>query len=274
MSAERGEQRMRRALAVLVLVLAMCGARTAAAADADSKQSAYRLSLRLDVPLLLIAGGMASSFLFLNETAPPACAPLCDRNDVNAFDRHFAGWYSKSWTTVGDVTTASILILVPAGLIIGNPTRGGLGDLLVVGEAVLVTSAFQVTASYAVGRPRPRVYGEEAPVSERSDPNAARSFFSGHVATCLAGTMVATAALWRMDRPRLGWAVLAVGLTGSALIGIARIAGGGHFPSDVVVGYAVGAGVGIAIPALHDLNIRAAPLALPNTAGLSVATTF
>jgi membrane-associated phospholipid phosphatase len=265
---------MKRALATAMLLLTIFGARTASARLDESRQSAYPLSFRLDVPLLLIAGGMASSFLFMNETAPPACAPLCDRADVNAFDRPFAGWYSKTWTTVGDITTASVLVLVPAGLLIGEPSRGGLVDLLVVGEAVLLTSALQVTASYAVGRPRPRLYGEEAPLSERADANASRSFFSGHVATCLAGTIVATTALWRMDRRRLGWAVLAVGVAGSALIGIARIAGGGHFPSDVLVGYAVGLGVGIAIPALHDLDLRVAPLAVADSAGLSVATSF
>jgi membrane-associated phospholipid phosphatase len=265
---------MKRTLVTVMLLLAMCSARTVAAQAPEPKKSAFRLSVRLDVPLLLISGGMASSYLFMNETAAPACAPLCDRADVNAIDRHFAGWYSQTWTTVGNVTTAAVLVLIPAGLLVGEPSRGGLGDLLVVAEAVLLTSALQVTASYAVGRPRPEVYGEEAPLSERSSADGGRSFFSGHVATCLAGTIVATSALWRMDRPRLGWAVLSVGLAGSALIGVARIAGGGHFPSDVLVGYAVGAGVGIAIPALHDLDLRAAPLALPDTAGLSVATSF
>jgi membrane-associated phospholipid phosphatase len=260
--------------ATIALLLAMCGSRSVSAQDVDAKQSAYRLSFRLDAPLLLIAGGMASSYLFTNETAPPACAPLCDRADVNAFDRRFAGWYSKTWTTVGNVTMVAVFVLVPAGLLVGEPSRGGLGDLLVVGEAVLLTSALQVTASYAVGRPRPEVYGEEAPLAERSSADAGRSFFSGHVATCLTATIVATTALWRMDRRRLGWAVLSVGLAGSALIGVARIAGGGHFPSDVLVGYAVGAGVGIAVPALHDLDLRAAPLALPDTAGISVATSF
>jgi len=130
-----------------------------------------------------------------------------------------------------------------------------------------------VPVSYAVGRPRPRVYGDEAPLSERTDPNAARSFFSGHAGNCLATTIVATTALHRIGRPRLAWAVLAVGLAGSALVGVSRVAAGGHFPSDVFVGYAVGAGVGIAVPALHGLSVRASPLAFPG-AGLSLSGRF
>jgi membrane-associated phospholipid phosphatase len=261
--------RKRACLAVMAAML--WGGRIPAAQAAES---AYDLSFELDVPLLLLAGSAAGSYLVMNEAPPPHCAPLCDRANVNPFDRPFAGVYDKNWQTVGDIATASTLLLVPGGLLLGEPSRAGLRDLVVVGEAVLVTSAVQVTMAYAVDRPRPRVYGEEAPLSERTDANAARSFFSGHVANCLAGTMVATTALWRTDHPRLGWAVLVAGLTGSAVVGVARIAAGGHFPSDVLIGYAVGAGVGIAIPALHDKKLQPTALALPNAAGLGIRGTF
>ncbi len=262
----------KRWLATLVVVLSICGSTTAA--RADESRSAYRLSFELDAPLLLLSGGVAAAFLFMDETGPPACAPLCDRANVNPIDRHFAGTYSESWTRVGDITTASLLVLVPAGLLIGEPSRAGFKDLVVVAEAVLLTSALQVTTSYAVNRPRPRVYGEEAPLDERNDANAGRSFFSGHVANCLAATIVASTALRRTGHPTLAWAVLVVGAAGSALVGVARVEGGGHFPSDVVIGYAFGAGVGIALPALHDRQLQAAPLALPGAAGVSVAGRF
>jgi membrane-associated phospholipid phosphatase len=247
--------------------------RVAAAPDVVPR-SAFRLSFNLDAPLLLIGGAVASSFLFLNETAPPACAPLCDRSQVNAFDRPFAGLYSPRMQTLGDLATAATILLVPAGLLVAEPSRGGLGDLLVVGEAALLTSAVQVPVSYAVGRPRPRVYGEKAPLAERDDANAGRSFFSGHAANCLAVTMVTTTALRRTHHRRLAWTVLAVGLTGSVVVGIARVGAGGHFPSDVLVGYAVGAGVGIAVPALHAANFEVRPLADAQIRGLAIAHAF
>jgi hypothetical protein len=123
-------------LATLVVVLLMCGSTTAA--RADEPRSAYRLSFELDAPLLLLAGGVAASFLVMNETGPPACAPLCDSANVNRIDRHFAGTYSETWTRVGDITTASVLVLVPVGLLIGEPSRAGLKDLVVVAEASIV----------------------------------------------------------------------------------------------------------------------------------------
>jgi membrane-associated phospholipid phosphatase len=269
---KREVTRRLRIITALSVVCCVVGARPGHAADA--RQSAYRLSFELDASLLLVAGGVASSFLFMSEANPPACAPLCDRSNINPLDRPFAGIYDERWQLVGDISTISTLVLVPAGLLLGEPSRAGLKDLLVVGEALLVTSAIQVSASYMVNRPRPRVYGEEAPLDERNDPNAGRSFFSGHAANCLAGTIVTAVALRRIGSPRLAWAVLAVGLSGSALVGFSRVAAGGHFPSDVVIGYAIGVGVGIAIPALHGLSLQATPLALPGTAGLSIAGRF
>lgn len=258
--------------AALVGLLVACGA--AGPARAEAPRSAYRLSVGLDVPLLLITGGVAASFLVLNEGAPPHCAPLCDRSDINAFDRHFAGYYDQGWRTTGNVTMVAVFALVPTALLVAEPSRAGLSDLLVVGETVLLVSSIQVLASYAVGRPRPYVYGEEAPLDERTEPNARRSFFSGHVANTLAAGMVASLAIRRAGHPRLAWATLGVGIVGSALVGVSRVASGGHFPTDVVVGFAVGAGAGIAIPALHDLNLQAAPLVAPGAGGLSLTGRF
>jgi len=80
--------------------------------------------------------------------------------------------------------------------------------------------------------------------------------------------------LFRTRHRTLAWTVLASGLTGSALVGVSRIAAGGHFPSDVLVGYAVGAAVGIALPALHPLNLQVRPIADAHTQGLALAAAF
>jgi membrane-associated phospholipid phosphatase len=235
---------------------------------------AYELSVPLDVPILLISGGLAASYLVLNEGAPPYCAPLCDRSNVNAFDRWAAGHYSTTWQAVGDVTTGLTLALVPLSLLLGEKWRPALNDAVVLAEAALVTSAIQVTTSYAVGRPRPRVYDDEAPLDQRNNANAARSFFSGHVANGVAITLVTFEALARLRHRKLSITVLVAGLAGSALIGVARVGAGGHFPSDVVAGAAVGAGVGIALPAMHASGVRVVPLALGDARGLALTATF
>ncbi len=274
--AKRGVGLSRRTrLAVLLAVWLGVATSGVAAADLDgSPGPAYQLSWQLDLPVLLISGGLATSYLVVGEKAPPFCAPVCDRANVNAFDRWAAGDYNTTWQTVGDVTTGVILVALPLSLFIGESWRPALNDLVVVSEALLTSSAIQVMSSYAVGRPRPRVYGQTAPLDQRTNGNAARSFFSGHVANGMAATFATVEALSRLRHPTLALVTLIVGVTGTALIGVARVGAGGHFPSDVLIGAAVGSGVGIAIPALHGVGMRVAPMAVSEGRGLSLTASF
>jgi len=263
----------RLALALAIVVVFIRGF-ASSVAHAEEIGPVYQLSVDLDVPVLLLGGGMASSYFLMGETAAPACAPRCDPSTVNAFDRPFAGLYSRSWQTVGDVATASTLVIVPLSLIFDEGPRNGLRDVLVVGEAVLMTSGLEAIVNYAVKRPRPRLYGDEAPLDERDDGNAGRSFFSGHVGNCVAATTATMITLRHLGHMKLSWAVFAVGAGGAALVGVARVAAGSHFPSDVLVGAAVGTSFGIALPALHAAHVRVTPLADSAGRGLVVSGVF
>ena len=245
-----------RAISVSLVILTQLMPADASADDGP----AYELSLEVDLPLVLISGALASSFFLRSEVGPAHCAPLCDPSNLNPLDRKFAGYYDQKWGTVGDISTASVLLFGPVMLMIGEGPLDGLNDSLVVAESALAASAVQVLVSYAVKRPRPRVYGEKAPFDSRDDANAARSFFSGHVGNGVAATLATSLAFFRIDEPIWGWATLAAGLGGSALIGVARIAAGSHFPTDVLVGAAVGAALGIAIPALHGWGVSVSPV--------------
>ncbi len=262
-------------MTALALCMAMFASREAAA-DEPARGPAFKLSLDVDASLLLVSGGLASGFFLLDEVSAPRCAPLCDRKNINALDRGSAGNYSPTWGKVGDVAVAATMLAGPASLLIAEGLGAGLNDSLVAGEAALVTSALQVTISYATQRPRPRVYGTRAPEDERNDANAGRSFFSGHVANGVAVTLATTRAFMRLDRPALAWTMFGIGMAGSTLIGVSRIQAGSHFPTDVVIGGLVGAGVGLAIPALHAPgrrlpNVQAVPIVTDSGAFLSVS---
>jgi membrane-associated phospholipid phosphatase len=229
---------------------------------------AHRLKLELDLPIVLIAGGMASSFFFLPELEGVSCAPSCDRSHINALDRKAAGLYDPRWGTVGDIATAATLAAPAIVIVLDEGLKDGLNDDLVVGEAALVASAMQISMSYMVARPRPRVYSEETPLAERTNANAARSFFSGHVANTVATSVAALRTFQRLGQPVAGWTMLVAGLAGSSLVGVARVASGAHFPSDVLVGAAVGAGLGIALPAVHGSGATLMPFGSEQGAGL------
>jgi len=87
------------------------------------------------------------------------------------------------------------------------------------------------------GRPRPAdlaMFGGSAQyraVWPPAGPGAGKSFSSGHVATAFA---LCSGASFYSLHPSLSGAALVVGLSYGLLMGLARIAQGGHFPTDVL----------------------------------------
>jgi len=97
---------------------------------------------------------------------------------------------------------------------------------------------------HAVGRGRPSVYLPDLVVREGSGGGHGLGYLSGHSATAAATLTVVMVALPRRARP---WLAVVV-----ALVGIARIVHGVHFPADVVGGWAFGALIGVAVVALYE----------------------
>lgn len=261
-----------RLVAFCAVLVAIVGAPwLATSAHARDRGPAYELDLELDLSLGLVGAGAASGFLFLDDAGRgPACAPVCPKSQVNAFDRPAAGLYDEGWASVGDIGVFTTMAFTPLVIFLDEGLSNGLNDNVVVVEAALISAALQVSLSYAIERPRPRVYSDEAPLSERNDANAARSFYSGHVAETMAVTVAGMRTFQRLGKPATAWAVLGAGVAGTGFVGISRVLSGGHFPSDVIAGAAVGTGVGLALPALHDEPVRVLPTGLPGGGGVTV----
>jgi membrane-associated phospholipid phosphatase len=109
-----------------------------------------------------------------------------------------------------------------------------------------------------------------APLDKRSNADAARSFFSGHVANTMGATLATLRTFQRLGKPALGWVMFSAGVAGSGLVGVSRVLAGSHFPSDVLIGAAMGAGIGIAVPALHEPGFAVMPIAGTDAGGLLV----
>lgn len=265
--------RMRRA--IIASVFAMALVFVSFARDASAAGPAYRLDPEVDVPIVLVGGAVTAGFLFLEETPASTCADGCDRESVFVLDRWAAGNYSAGWTGVGDIATGATILFGPLVLTLRQGLRDGLHDSLVVGEAVLLSSAVQVLSSYAVPRARPRAYGgPEVPLEDRTNANAARSFFSGHVADSVASVVATVRTLQKLGERRLAAFVLGFGIAGSTLVGTARVMSGGHFPSDVLAGAMVGTGFGLLIPHIHSLPVAVTPAAFGDGGGAMISGKF
>jgi membrane-associated phospholipid phosphatase len=250
---------------VLVAVVAAAGP----ARGADARE-VYELHPLVDVPVTVAALAIAGIPYELPHLISPRCP--CDPAEVNRLDRFAIGYHDEVAATASDVT-AGLAMLVPP---LADALRLGLGpalrdDVGVFVETLSVNGALVVIAKYLTQRPLPLTY-EGRPRYVES-PRGYRSFYSGHTST-VAAALTATAWTIRRREGEQIWPWVLAGVT-TASVAVERVAGGRHFPTDVVAGAVAGLVVGTAVPWLHVRRTRALPVALfPARNALVVAWTL
>src|SRR5256885_13051013 len=163
----------------------------------------------VDLPALGIAS--LSTTVWFIDLGPAYCAPLCDKSTLNPIDRPFAGHHRPGWTTAGTLA-AGVVLSAPFPLLLAfESPKHALSDTIVIAEAVMFAAATGVVFEVGARRPRPFLYGTEAPLDERLDTNAGLSFYSGHTTDSFAATIATWIALNRLHvAPK--WRYLALGL--------------------------------------------------------------
>lgn len=237
---------------------------------------------RIDGPVLGVAATAWLSLALAQKKIvdAPTCGP-CDRATINPFDRPLAGRHDAvadgvSWGT------AALVLALPIAIDAGDVARAGRGwarfghDLGIYAEAIALDGALNEIVKLAVRRPRPFVYDATLPAATRAASDGYVSFYSEHSSVTFAAATAYTTifALRHRDRPGL------TALVGSALFSLAattaalRVVAGKHFYSDVIVGSAVGIGIGAAVPLLHYYVRRRLPVqpALVPVAGGAIFT--
>jgi undecaprenyl-diphosphatase len=131
--------------------------------------------------------------------------------------------------------------LLVVGLL-GDDAWRRLAIALIAG--ILLTAVVVLLIKFTVRRQRPE--GEWGQLYRRADPH---SFPSGHAARALMLAVIAMA----LGPAWLGWLLL----VWAPLVGLARVATGLHYVSDVLAGWVLGLMMGLATLALFD---RLAPL--------------
>jgi membrane-associated phospholipid phosphatase len=247
-----------------VLAVATAVALAAPGGAAAGEPPVYALDPRVDVPVAAVSAAIVALPPLLDSRIVRERCP-CDRGDVNAVDRRVIGNRSVAASTASDV---SLALAVAAPPLLGL-ARLGIGeawitDTAVFAETLLVNGAIVQVTKYAVQRPRPRTYAGEQRWVE--DADGYQSFYSGHVSTVFAA-LAAAAYTARLRDGERGWPWL-VALAGGGSVAAERVVAGQHFPTDVLVGAAMGLAVGVAVPALHA---RGGPRLVPAAAGTGFA---
>ncbi|TNE61591.1 MAG: phosphatase PAP2 family protein [Bacteroidetes bacterium] len=248
-------------------------------AGTTAAQSPYRLAWGKD--LAITGAGLSTGLLGLQLRSnltlyTPASLSQLDASTINAFDRRAVDQYSTRAQNISDIffysSLATPLFFLPARL-----HRNDMAIITIMWfESAFLTTGVTVLTKYATQRTRPFVYNEQAPEADKLTTNAKSSFFSGHASMTAVSSFLA-ARVYADYFPDSKWkpVVWGVAATIPAVTGYLRVAGGKHFPTDVLTGYLVGAGIGILIPHFHRIrDTRSGFRIRGGTGGLAVSWTW
>lgn len=245
------------AVALTSALLVVEAAETPKPSDAPSESSAgatapvdsvYELHPWTDG---LVLGTTTLSWAVLSIAGPSWVTPHCpcSASDVPPFDRVALHWNSQAADVISTVTEV-LALLAPLGvdLIDVGFGRALFEDMVVYAEVLSISGTATEAAKFAVQRPRPYVYGTTSTAVLTSSASYT-SFFSGH-ATATFGALTTLAMTESLRHGPTVWPWLVVGLVGTS-VAVERVLAGQHFPTDVIVGAAVGMGTGVLVPWLH-----------------------
>lgn len=227
----------------------------------------YELNFKKEAWITGLALPMsATGFVFGKNLQPltPEEISLLDANDINKLDRFTVNNFSQKVITRSDITLNTTIALgfasnfiIPAVFSSSDSYGKQLGVLGVMWlETNLVNYGLTEMVKTTIKRNRPFLYGTGAPDDLRYTKDARKSFFSGHASFTATNSFYAASLLTSYQKGNpwnpLIWGVAAMP---PLLVAFQRVRAGKHFPTDVAVGYVVGAACGILIPKLHEVKL-------------------
>lgn len=222
------------------------------------KSSPYKMHAFLDFPIVGVSGlGSAGARFLQRQVEPLSGVEISNLSTANIpkFDLSAHSQWSPTADKVSKFGTYAAI--VTPGLLLLSPdiSRDDWGTIILLSAETFAFTDFavQMTKVQAL-RPRPYLYNPDitVPANLLEDREHRFSMLSG--STAYSAAMSFTAASMFADfhpkskyKPYV-WIAAAVI---PATVGYLRYRSGMHYPSDILVGYAVGTSVGLAIPYIH-----------------------
>jgi membrane-associated phospholipid phosphatase len=250
----------------------------------NNTQSIYKLKPKVDIPVTAVGMGWSLyAFTKIYSKNPSTVEQIqaLRKEDINGFDRWAADVYSEKAANTSDFFFYGAMPL-PLVLLADKHIRRDAGKIgLMYLEAMSVTGLLYTGATYTFDRYRPLAYNPKVPMEERTRGGSKNSFFAGHVA--LVGTSsFFTAKVFADYHPhsKLKYFFYGAAIVSTAGTGYLRHRGGKHFPSDILLGTAVGTLSGILVPHFHknklfkDPNLSLLPYTTGQSHGLALNYRF
>ena len=221
----------------------------------DGPQEIYKIKPGIDWPLTL-AGTAFSLYgfskIYGRDAVPEATILSLRKSDINGFDRWAADVYNDKAEKISDIPFYAAMPLPLLLLADKDIRKDAFKYLFLYWETMAVTGVLYTATPMIWPRYRPLAYNDEAPMGDRTSGVVRNSFFAGHVALVASSTFF-IAKVYSDYHPdsKIKWVFYTGASAATLLTGYLRHAGGKHFPSDIIVGTAVGTLTGILVPHFH-----------------------
>jgi membrane-associated phospholipid phosphatase len=220
------------------------------------------LDLKIDVPLTafttvwtLYQFGQTSK----HQTSSVEAVTSLKISDINWFDRWAVLPYNQSADKLSYLPFYGAIAYPIVFIMLDRKMRKDILELsFLYLESMTITGAIYGSATNYAPRYRPFVYTESTSLDKRISPESRKAFFAGHVALVATSTffMAGVFAKYHPDS-KFKWLMYTIAAAATATTGYLRHEAGEHFPSDILVGTAVGTLSGLLVPALHKTKIAA-----------------
>lgn len=242
-------------------------------------QSPYSLSLRNEIIFGgAIVGSNAFGLLTSSSMEPLTKVQIenLNKNDINCFDRSATENSSVTAARVSDVGVYTCM-LAPIVLLSSQGIRN---DWMTVGvmyaETIGLAVGLPSLTKNTFQRVRPYVYNPEVELEKKMELDAQRSFFSSHTAVAFSSAVfISSVYSSYYPKSKIKPLIIAGSLVAASTVGYMRYASGNHYPTDILLGAAVGAGVGYIVPLLHknkgSQDLVIVPSVGPNTIGFNLS---
>jgi len=232
----------------------------------ENPKKIYKLNYKAEIPLTL--GMFALNIYGFNLLGKKPVLTVdkinsLDQNDIWAFDRHV---FSQSYPPPSGIYDIANIGLwtsyaAPAFLLFDKEIRAEWKDiyLMYLESQSINLNIYLWGGPVFTKRIRPLVYIDNESPEYKLGKETTDSFFSGHVAMVSGATFFMAKVLCDYH-PELGskkWLVYGAALMPPAIMSYWRYRGFMHFPTDLLLGAAVGAAVGISIPQIHNITKKA-----------------
>lgn len=232
------------------LVLIICFSKTL--------QAQYRIEATQSVPIVAIGINTMVTSMILKENKTILTTEEINalrREDINKFDRPASFNFSIKAQKASDIVATSSMLLPLTSLLQEDLRKNWNSTGLMVLEAYLLNAGVTNITKELVKRKRPFVYNPDVPVSYKLKRDASSSFFSGHTSMTATSSFLTASMLQSQVSNNEAKAMIWIGGASiPAIVGYLRWKGGKHYLTDILVGYAVGAAIGILIPKIHEVQ--------------------